>query len=292
MLTPRALRAQSITATAWRPPIGDEDASLALRLRHEPFLPVFVLGLDPRLVAWLCAAMARTLPVATLTLHDTLAYPRLLTLAARGGLLQDRAALLAALAPRRLSPALPVEHGYLLRRETGRARLDARTLPALREACQKLLRLRPQAQAVALWDRTDPARAPELAALLPGARFVCLHATPARVVAAQRRVLLGERPRDLDPLLSGRGPGLLARLLRLTPPRLARPLLNALAQRRAAHASAAWALALQGIPPARRVDVVVDALEADPVAALTRLGGALDLRLRVSAEPSDDPDDP
>lgn len=282
MLTPAltgdALRAGGITTSLWRPPAGDEDGALTLHLRHEPFLPLFVLGLDPRLCAWLCAALARALPVATLTLHDTLAYPRLLGLIARGELEADRRALEVSLAPRRLSPALPVEHGWFLRRTSGRAHLDRRTLPALREACQKLLRVRPDAQAVALWDRTDPLRAPELAELLPGARFVCLHAGAERVAAAQRRVLLGERPRHLDGLLAGRRPWLARWLPRLTGDRGGGRLLRALAAQRARRARADYHLALLGVPPARRVDVEVEALLHDPVGQLARVGGALGLQ--------------
>lgn len=209
-------------ARSWTAPAGDEDAPWAPRLRHEPFLPLFVLGPDPAACAALCAALTRTLPVVGLTRHRALAYGRLLSLALRGEVARDRGALAATLPGGEAEADRPEEYGALLRRLSGRARLDQRSLPALHELGQKLLRVRPRAQAVLLWDGADALRAPELAALLPGARFLGLRGRPPaatrgwfgrrRALARQQawetawRAIPPARRVGLDPALLERDP--------------------------------------------------------------------------------------
>ena len=235
------LRAPS-AAGPWAPPEGDEDAPWAPRLRHEPFLPLFVLGPDPAACAALCVALTRALPVVGLTRHRALAYGRLLSLALRGQVARDRAALAATLPGGEAEADRPVEYGPLLRRLSGRAGLDARSLPALHELGQKLLRVRPRAQAVLLWDGADALRAPELVPLLPGARFLGLRgAAPA----ADR----GYR--------------------------------GWLGRRRAKAIQQAWEAAWRAIPPARRIELDPSLLEGDSRPALLRVGAALGLSGRA-----------
>lgn len=273
---------EAVGKAGWRSPAGDEDARIALRMRHEHFTPVFLLGLDPTLTRWLAGALSRALPIATLTLHDLLGYGRLLSLDSRGEVDADRAALQAGLAASGVSATAPVEHRWLLRRELGRARLDAQGVPVLREACQKLLRVRRDAHAVLLWDRADPLRGPELLELFPGARCICLRAEPLRVVDAGLRRLLRE-PHPGDPMTLLERPGPLAaarRLARGLAPRLVEPLLLRWAVRAARTARRGFDAAVLALPPAKRVEVRAEELRADPAAVLQRVADLLRLGAR------------
>ena len=288
---------------AWTPPRGDEDAPhlASLAAVAEP-RPVFVMGLHRSGTTWLYEQLDRLLPVASVTAHDVLAYPRLLDLHARGALEQDRAALDAhfralGLVDRQidaiaLSHAMVEEYSWVLLRLSGRLEVDRRSAPALRELCRKLRVLRPDARAVLLKNPWDQGSGPLLRSLLPEARFVFISRDPVRILDSQLRNGLLFKTTDTPYLDSLVRPSRLARLVfgaqrlfsRLVGERVfawlaARSLANAITRELQRYRASR-----DGLPAGAWIEVRYEDLLRDPAAHLGRVIAFLGLEPR--AEPA------
>lgn len=286
---------------AWTPPRGDEDAPHLAALEEAELRPVFVMGLHRSGTTWLYEQLDRLLPVASVTAHDVLAYPRLLDLRARGALEADRAALDAhfralGLVDRQidaiaLSHAMVEEYSWVLLRESGRLTADAKNAPVLRELCRKLLVVHPGARAVLLKNPWDQGAGPELAALLPGARFVFISRDPVRILDSQLRNGLLFKESDTPYLDSLVRPSRLARLVfgaqrlfsRVVGERVfawfaARSLVKAVTRE-----LGRYRRSRDGLPPGSWIEVRYEDLLRDPATHLGRVIAFLGL------EPREDP---
>jgi hypothetical protein len=200
-----------------------------------------------------------------------------------------------------LSPAMPEEYGWVLRRKAGSFRTHPATLPLLDEICRKLQYLSPTAAAVLQKNPWDTGRVAVLRSGFPEARFLFLQRDPVAIVNSQLRVAryFGE---TIDPyakaLFRGIPSGRVWLRVQRTAHRCAGPrLYRRIALRRIlndvprelARLEASWAL----VPEDRRLALEYRSLVRDPLGAIERAAAFLGLALKrdfALAEPK--PRDP
>ncbi len=194
----------------------DEDAPWRALLEGVPIRPLFVVGLHRSGTTFLYESLARVLPLAPLTAHHVLCYPRLLNRFQQGTLHADQDALDAhfaalGLSDRQvdaiaLSHAMVEEYGWLLQRFGGSVHLERKTRPLFDDLCRKLLVLHPGAQAALLKNPWDTGWAPQIHRLYPQARFVFIARHPLRILHSQLENALlfgGTEAEYLQMLLAG-----------------------------------------------------------------------------------------
>lgn len=276
----------------WIAPRGDEDRAHLAGLGERPFVPVFVMGLHRSGTTWLYEQLDRLVPVASVTAHSVLAYPRLLELAARGALEADRAALDAhfrqlGLTDRqidaiRLHHGMVEEYGWVLLARAGKLHLDARTAPLLSELCRKLLVTRPEAAGhgtVLLKSPWDCGRGVEIKALYPAARFVFIRRDPLRIVDSQLRNGLLFKTTETPYLDSLIAPSRLARVVfggqrvfsRVVGERVFASLAVRSVMNSVVRESHGYRRSLEGVPAGDRIEVRYEDLLREPALHLGRV---------------------
>lgn len=285
-----------------RPLAGrDVERSLLASLPPTPLRPVFVIGLHRSGTTFLYSLIADAFPVASLTAFQVMNYERLLRLQAEGR--TSRAERELADLFRKwgldsrgidnvpLTPDLPEEYGWVLRRRRGSFRTGAATAGLLKEICLKLQLLNRSARAVVLKNPWDTGRIGRILRLFPGACFIFLERDPVAIVNSQFGVAkdFGERGNPYVRLLFkgipfGHSWLALQRLVRRTAGekwhgRVALGHIRRSVGRELGRLESSWRAA----PPRQRLALDYEGLVRDPGAAVERISCFLEIAPRRGA---------
>jgi hypothetical protein len=184
----------------------DRDTGLLGQLDGLPFRPIFIMGMHRSGTTYLYESLARVLPVAALTLYQTLFFDELLYRRANGFEEAGQAAvddyLRAAGMMTRQFDDVPVSHRaldeycFMLRRRSGTAHVEQKSATTFAELCRKLSFMG-GVQDVLLKNPWDVALAVPIYRLFPNARFVFIKRDLLRVLDSQARMLCHILERDM-----------------------------------------------------------------------------------------------
>lgn len=290
-------------------PVCDEDAEFLSELDALPLRPVFIMGLHRSGTTFLYDCIAKSFPLANLSLYHLFYYQRLLRNHRDGTTRRDVDRLnecfrAQGIEDRKLD-SVPVnaeeveEYGFLLRRHSGSFKLGPDNAALFAQLCQKLLAVQPGSQAVLLKNPWDTGNAAWILKRFPEARFVYITREPIAVLNSMLNALqayLDGPQAYLEMLLSRDGSrrgyrlgyaawqllrGIKGLLGQSRVARLFRPLLA----RTVASQVAAYRADLASLPANRAVEIDYAKLVEDPVAVMTQLQSLLDLPLSGAAQP-------
>ncbi|MGL6162658.1 sulfotransferase family protein [Microbulbifer sp.] len=282
-------------------PDASEDGELLAELEKLPVRPVFIMGLHRSGTTFLYDCIAKSFPLAQLSLYHLFYYDRLLVSHRNGTEKRNREQLNTCFRARGIEnrniDRVPVnadeveEYGFLLRRLSGSFKLDSNNVELFEQVCRKLLAVQPGSRAVLLKNPWDTGRAPWILQRFPEARFVYIARDPMAVLNSMLNALLayldGPQP-YLEMLLSTDGSRRSYRwsyvlwwFLRGLRALIGRRGIALLFRERMARAVAgqvaAYRADLARLPAERAVELDYDELVADPQAAMQRLQSLLDL---------------
>lgn len=281
--------------------IRDEDAEALLGIAHVPVSPIFIMGLHRSGTTFLYQCLAGSFPLASLTLHDLLFYPRLLSRHASSAPDQDRQLLQAWMNAQtvttrgiddiRMTPDMVEEYGFLLQRFSGQSVLVKSNQPLFEGMCRKLQYLNPGSKGVLLKNPLDTGNGPRIHRFYPQARFIFIARDPLQILQSQYNNALhfATDPPPLLDILLQKFPlarigvlryRMLLRLVgksrfgRLTVPGLMRSVVRELEAYRASYA---------GLPDSVKIEVTYHELIKQPRQTLDRIGAFLGLGARLDA---------
>jgi hypothetical protein len=282
-------------------PASNEDASKLDSLSQVPVRPVFIMGLHRSGTTFLYDCVAKSFPLAHLSLYHLLYFDRLLTNKDQATEQQDKDRLNQYFAERGISDRnidgttidadAVEEYGFLLRKKTATFKLCDQNTAFFATICQKLLVVQSDKQAVLLKNPWDTGNAKKILSYYPEARFIYISREPIAVLNSMLNALLAylEGPQDyLEVLLdkgkgrSGYRSGYIAWLIlrglrkvlgRTNSARLARKMLA----KDVARQVAIYRKELAEMPDSRAIEVDYLDLIADPEATMQSLKALLDL---------------
>ncbi|MCW8126029.1 sulfotransferase family protein [Microbulbifer halophilus] len=273
----------------------NEDSELLEGLGEIPVRPIFIMGLHRSGTTFLYDCIARSFPLAQLSLYHLFYYHRLLVSHRDGSARRDRERLdkcfrARGIANRKIDRVAVnadevEEYGFLLRRHSGSFRLGPGNAALFGELCRKLLAVQPGSRAVLLKNPWDTGNAAWILERFPEARFVYIHRDPIAVLNSMLNALQsyldGPQP-YLEMLLSTDGSRrgyragyalwwLLRGLRALVGRRGMALLFRGRVARALARQVAAYRADLQKLPPGRAIELDYDELVANPEATMLRL---------------------
>ena len=284
-------------------PTQDEDKKLLHQLADIPEKPVFIMGLHRSGTTFLYDTVARSFPVAHLTLYHLFYYQRLLTNYHAQQEEQDKSTLNKCFAElgienrsidhTSITADTVEEYGFLLRRHTGSFKLNTGNVAFFRQLCRKLLVVENNTQAVLLKNPWDTGNALWIASQFPHARFIYISREPMAVLNSMLNALLAylEQPQAyLEMLLSADGSRRgyrigyalwwsLRKLQQLTGSKVIALIARPLLARTVARQIAAYRAEINSLPPEQSIELDYTELVKDPEATVKRLQILLDLPL-------------
>ncbi|AJQ93165.1 sulfotransferase [Gynuella sunshinyii] len=286
----------------------NEDFDRSDELANIPVKPVFIMGLHRSGTTFLYDAVAKSFPLAHLTLYHLFYYPKLLSSYHLGREQDERSYLNQcfeqlgiqnrSIDHTSINDHTVEEYGFLLRRHTRSFKLTENNVVFFKEICRKLLAVQKDTQAVLLKNPWDTGNAQWIAEQFPLARFIYISREPMAVLNSMLNALIAylEQPQAyLEMLLSVDGSRrgyragyvvwwILRKLYRLVGEKtialIARPLLA----RTVARQIAAYRAEIQQLSAEQAIELNYDELVKDPVATMKRLQPLLDLPLTGDLE--------
>lgn len=185
----------------------DRDMGLLRQLEGLPFRPIFIMGMPRSGTTYLYESLASILPVAALTLYQTLFFDELLYRRANGSEAAGQAAvddyLRAACMTTRQFDDVPISHQaldeycFMLRRRSGTAHVEQKSAATFVELCRKLAFMGGVPD-VLLKNPWDVGLAVPIHRLFPNARFVFIKRDLLRVLDSQMRTACHILECDMD----------------------------------------------------------------------------------------------
>lgn len=285
-------------------PHPSEDAPYLANIAHRPVRPIFIMGLHRSGTTFLYSCLAKSFPLANLSLYHLFYYSRLLKNLADHNEAADRAALNQhfldlGIADRGLDGTAVnadtvEEYGFLLRQQFGSFRFSDDKADFFQQMCQKLQYVQPGSEAVLLKNPWDTGNAAAILQHFPNARFIYITREPIAVLNSMLNALLSylQGPqRYLELLLSPSGSrksyysgylmwralrGVRAVIGERAIARLARPMLAKALARQLLN----YRREIASLPPARALEVDYQRLVGNPGQVMEELGAFIGLPLR------------
>ncbi|WP_269618222.1 sulfotransferase [Zhongshania sp. BJYM1] len=289
-------------------PTSNEDAAKLDSICHLPIRPIFIMGLHRSGTTFLYDTVAKSFPLAHLSLYHLLYFDRLLTNKSHGTEQRDKDRLNRYFAANGISDRnidgthidadAVEEYGFLLRKKSGTFKLNESNTDLFACLCQKLLAVQEGKKAVLLKNPWDTGNAKKILSYFPNARFIYISREPIAVLNSMLNALLAylEGPQDyLETLLdngsgrSGYRTGYIAwvilRILRKflgrnITARLARGLLA----KDVARQVVIYRKEITGMPRSSAIEIDYKSLVADPAATMRLLEPLLDIPITATGE--------
>lgn len=200
-------------------PISNEDSALIEDIAHLPVRPVFIMGLHRSGTTFLYDSVAKSFPVAHLSLYHLLYFDRLLSNKDKGTEQRDKDRLNQYFASlgisdrnidgTRIDADAVEEYGFLLRKKSGSFKLSKKNTALFSSLCQKLLAVQKDKRAVLLKNPWDTGNAKKILSYYPDARFIYISREPISVLNSMLNALLAylEGPQDYLEILLDNGSG-------------------------------------------------------------------------------------
>ncbi len=198
-------------------PDSCEDEALLPCLANQKVRPIFIMGLHRSGTTFLYDCIARSFPVAQLSLYHLFYYHRLLSNHQQGNAQRDKDRLNACFQALGIKDRnidrVPInadeveEYGFLLRQLSGKFSIGDGNVELFRQLCQKLLFVHAESQAVLLKNPWDTGNAETILEHFPDARFVYISREPLDVLNSMLNALQSylAGPQHYLELLLGRG---------------------------------------------------------------------------------------
>ena len=181
-------------------PNTNEDLTKLDEIKHIPVRPVFIMGLHRSGTTFLYDCIAKSFPLAHLSLYHLMYFDRLLTNKANGTEQQDKDRLNHYFADlgikdrnidgTEINADAVEEYGFLLRKKTGTFKLCDKNRALFSTMCQKLLAVQEDKQAVLLKNPWDTGNAKRILSYYPDARFIYISREPISVLNSMLNALL------------------------------------------------------------------------------------------------------
>jgi len=200
-------------------PTPDEDHTYLNELANLPIRPIFIMGLHRSGTTFLYDCMAKSFPVAHLTLYHLMYFDRLLYNHHHNSEEQDKNRLnqcfkAMGITDRnidgtRIDADAVEEYGFLLRKKSGSFKLSEQNTVLFSQLCRKLIAVEPGSQAVLLKNPWDTGNAQSILARFPDARFIYIRREPIAVLNSMLNALLAylEGPQKYLEMLLDTGNG-------------------------------------------------------------------------------------
>ncbi|MDF1694059.1 MAG: sulfotransferase [Zhongshania sp.] len=200
-------------------PRADEDVNYAGELAKIPVRPIFIMGLHRSGTTFLYDCMAKSFPVAHLTLYHLMYFDRLLlnhhhNTEGRDKDRLNRCFKAMGITDRNIDGTTinadaVEEYGFLLRKKSGTFKLSEQNTALFSQLCRKLIAVEPGSQAVLLKNPWDTGNAQSILARFPEARFVYIRREPIAVLNSMLNALLAyiEGPQKYLEMLLDTGHG-------------------------------------------------------------------------------------
>ncbi|CAA0119422.1 sulfotransferase [Zhongshania aliphaticivorans] len=289
-------------------PASDEDQALLSEITHLPLRPVLIMGLHRSGTTFLYDCVAKSFPVAHLSLYHLLYFDRLLSNNANGQEQGDKDLLNRYFLARGISDRnidgthidadAVEEYGFLLRKKSGTFKLADKNAVVFTRLCQKLLAVQKNTHAVLLKNPWDTGNAKNILKHAPEARFIYISREPIAVLNSMLNALLSylEGPQDYLEILLDNGHGRSAyrtgyiawlglRALRTLIGRnnCAR-LFRRLLAKDVARQVTVYKTEIAALPSNRAIEIDYNSLIADPAATMQSLQRLLDLPISSTQE--------
>ncbi|AKH69356.1 Sulfotransferase family [Spongiibacter sp. IMCC21906] len=285
-------------------PLSNEDAPFLSQLDSTVVRPVFIMGLHRSGTTFLYSCMAKSFPLANLSLYHLFYYDRLLANKSDDGCENKDKALLnnyllslgvgdRGLDSTEVNADSVEEYGFLLRQRFSSFKFSDKNAPFFDQMCRKLLYVQKGSEAVLLKNPWDTGNAETILKHFPQARFVYINREPIAVLNSMLNAMLSylESPQHYLELLlspsgnrqSYRGAYVLWRGLRLVRKLIGRNamarLLRPVMRKNLAVQLAGYRAEIDNLPKDKAVEVDYQQLVADPQAVMANLQPLLSLPL-------------
>jgi len=281
----------------------DFDRPFMHYVEEVPIRPVFVMGLHRCGTNTALQSVGDSFGMAQFTLYHLFLYKRLLDGKLNGTSKADRTAVDRFLSSGdhkdveseglTVDNGLPVAYSWLTQKLAGGLRTSSRTAELLREVCQKITFLEPNASGILLKNPMDLARTLQIRELFPEAKFIFIKRDSAEILDTQFRnaMTFAEEDCSLIRLLYKEIPGgtVLLEAQRWGRRLLGKTLYGKLVRRvltlNLRRDLKIYQQAVLSIPEKRRCEIDFKVLVSDPEAALSSVAALLQMEPRACVLP-------
>lgn len=282
-------------------PTENEDQALLSAIQDLPVRPIFIMGLHRSGTTFLYDTVAKSFPLAHLSLYHLLYFDRLLSNKQNGTEQRDKVLLNTYFSEQGISDRnidgthidadAVEEYGFLLRKKTGTFKLNDSNTDLFENICRKLLAVQTDKKAVLLKNPWDTGNAQRILKHYPEARFIYISREPIAVLNSMLNALLAyiEGPQDYLEILLDNGKGrsayragylawmVLRGARKVLGRNISARLVRGLLAKDVARQITVYRKEIAGLPSNRAVEIDYTSLVADPVTTMQKLQGLLDL---------------
>ena len=284
-------------------PSTNEDASKLATIRTLPVRPVFIMGLHRSGTTFLYDCIAKSFPVAHLSLYHLLYFDRLLVNKEHGSEQQDKDLLNRYFADKGISDRnidgthinadAVEEYGFLLRKKSGSFKINDHNADFFALLCQKLLAVQDETMAVLMKNPWDTGNAKRILSYYPDARFIYISREPIAVLNSMLNAFLSylEGPQDYLEILLNDGNGrssyrsgyilwmVLRGVRKLVGPKITARLARGLLAKNVAQQVTSYRKELSEMPANRAIEVEYSTLIDNPSAVMKTIAPLVNLPL-------------
>ncbi|MBQ0758910.1 sulfotransferase [Zhongshania sp.] len=292
-------------------PTENEDQALLSAIQDLPVRPIFIMGLHRSGTTFLYDTVAKSFPLAHLSLYHLLYFDRLLSNKQNGTEQRDKNLLnlffsVQGISDRNIDGThidadAVEEYGFLLRKKTGTFKLNDSNTDLFKNLCRKLLAVQTDKKAVLLKNPWDTGNAQRILKYCPEARFIYISREPIAVLNSMLNALLAyiEGPQDYLEILLDNGKGrsayrtgylawmVLRGVRKVLGRNISARLARGLLAKDVARQVVVYRKEIAALPCDRAIEIDYTSLVADPVATMQKLQGLLDLTV-INNAPSNE----